>query len=237
MPLSHSFTTAAADLSLGEQIRAFFDQGGMFMYFLAATSVVGIAAVIFKGLSLRRSCISPGALEEKIEHCDGSGGDVGWHELEQSAARDSSVLARLTQVVIGLRQRPRAEVTEAVQSVARAEIVRMQAGMAVIDVVISVAPLLGLLGTASGLVVVFSGLQSDADWLKITGGIGRALNTTIVGMAIAVPAIIAQGFFQRRIDTFAARLEVMMTQLLQAMNPSSSEDHPDKAGTAGDESR
>jgi biopolymer transport protein ExbB len=85
--------------------------------------------------------------------------------------------------------------------------------MTVIDVVIAVAPLLGLLGTASGLVVVFSGLEAEADRVTIALGIGRALKTTIVGLAIAVPAIIAHGFFQRRIDTLAARLEVLLTKL------------------------
>ena len=105
------------------------------------------------------------------------------------------------------------EIAEAVQASARQEIVHLQAGMTVIDVVIAVAPLLGLLGTASGLVVVFSGLEAEADRVTIALGIGRAFKTTIVGLAIAVPAIMAHGFFQRKIDTLAARLEVLLTKL------------------------
>jgi biopolymer transport protein ExbB len=116
-------------------------------------------------------------------------------------------------VAVGQRGRPQSEIAEAVQATARQEIVHLQAGMTVIDVVIAVAPLLGLLGTASGLVVVFSGLEAEADRVTIALGIGRALKTTIVGLAIAVPAIIAHGYFQRRIDTLAARLEVLLTKL------------------------
>lgn len=216
---SLSYYLAAADPSLWEHIASFFEQGGFFMGMLAATSVVGIAAVIFKWLSLMRGRIIPESIESKIERLDDNGDREAWQQLQKESEHDKSVLGRLAWVIFKLRGRPRAEVTEAVQSVARSEIVRMQAGMMVIDVVISVAPLLGLLGTASGLVVVFSGLEgSDADWKEIAKGIGRALKTTIVGIAIAVPAIIAQGYFQRRIETYAARMEVLMTRLTQVFD-------------------
>jgi len=89
--------------------------------------------------------------------------------------------------------------------------------MTALDVVITVAPLLGLLGTASGLVQVFGGLGDNANHTAIALGIGEALNTTIVGLAISVPAVVAQGWFQRRIDTMAARLEVLLTRLVHAL--------------------
>lgn len=208
-----NFLLADTGPDLMEQVRFFFEEGGLFMGMLAVTSVVGLAAVVFKWLSMSRQRTIPKSLEAEIDGLDETAEHGRETRMLQEFKKGQSALARLGAVVADMRGRPRTEITEAVQSVARAEIVRLQAGMTVIDVVISVAPLLGLLGTASGLVVVFAGLESDADWLVITGGIGRALKTTIVGMAIAVPAIIAQGYFQRRIDTCAARLEVLLTRL------------------------
>jgi len=205
---------SGSDDLVGE-IRRFFDEGGTFMVLLAVTSVVGLAAVVFKFLSLARSRILPEPLERQVARFEAAVGDGAAEAVLQEFEKGGSALARLGALAVRMRGRSLVEITEAVQAQARLEIVRMHAGMVVIDVVISVAPMLGLLGTASGLVVVFSGLQSDTDWLVISGGIGRALNTTIVGMVIAVPAIIAQGFFQRRIDTFAARLEVLLTQLAE----------------------
>lgn len=205
--------TAAAKPGLTEQIGLFFREGGFFMILLGLTSVVAVAAMLFKFLTLARRRIVPDGLARDVEEFETSSRSWRVSPILAEFEKGESALARLCAMAVRHRGKPQSEIADAVQSMARAEIVRMHSGMTAIDVVISVAPLLGLLGTASGLVVVFSGLESDADWLTITAGIGRALKTTIVGMAIAVPAIIAQGFFQRRIDTYAARLEVLLTLL------------------------
>ncbi len=204
-----------ADSSPGliEQIGLFFREGGVFMILLGVTSVVAVAAILFKFLTLSRQRIVPDELVHDVEGFESRIRDGRVGPILESFEKGESALARLCAAAVRQRGKPQSEIADAVQSMARAEIVRLHSGMTAIDVVISVAPLLGLLGTASGLVVVFSGLESDADWLMITAGIGRALKTTIVGMAIAVPAIIAQGFFQRKIDTYAARLEVLLTSL------------------------
>lgn len=202
-----------AEPGVVEQISLFFEEGGIFMILLGVTSIVGLAAIVFKFLSLRRSRVLPMDLVADLRDLESkvaSGNVRPW--LDQLEVGNSA-LARLGAETVRQRGRSQSEIAEAVQSMARAEMVRLHAGMTVIDVVTSVAPLLGLLGTASGLVVVFAGIESDSDWMMITGGIGRALKTTIVGMAIAVPSIIADGFFRRKIDTFASELEVLLTRL------------------------
>lgn len=115
--------------------------------------------------------------------------------------------------------RTQAEVKEAVQSSAREEVVKMHAGLAVLDVVITIAPLLGLLGTASGLVIIFGGtgdLVSGANNAKIAAGIARALGTTIAGLVVAVPSVVAHSYFSRKIETMAARLEVLLSLVVSA---------------------
>ena len=92
----------------------------------------------------------------------------------------------------------------------------MHSGIGVLDVVITVAPLLGLLGTASGLVVIFQGLGETTDHLAIAQGIAQALNTTIFGLAIAVPCVIAHSYFTRRIERLTARMESVMNSFVSA---------------------
>ena len=113
--------------------------------------------------------------------------------------------------------RPVGEVQEAVQSSAREEIVKMNAGLPILEVVINIAPLLGLLGTASGLVIVFRDLGAAANHVAIAKGISMALNTTIVGLGVAVPSVIAHSHFSRKIETMSARLEVLLGQVVSAL--------------------
>lgn len=209
---------AAATESKGlQQVWKFFSDGGFFMILLAVCSLVGVAVILFKFLSLRRQIVLPDKLatdvddfEERLKHASGEA-------LLREFEAGRSTLARLCAVACRNRGKSQAEITEAVQAAAREEIVHLHAGMTALDVVITVAPLLGLLGTASGLVVVFGGLGDSANHTAIALGIGRALNTTIVGLAISIPAVVAQGWFQRRIDTMAARLEVLLTRLAHAL--------------------
>ena len=127
--------------------------------------------------------------------------------------KGESTLARLSSVIIKHRGRPRSEITHAVESAARVETLHLHAGISVLDTVITIAPLLGLLGTASGLVRIFQGLGDNSDHLAIARGIAEALTTTIVGLAIAVPCVVAHGYFVRRIEMLTARLEALLGDL------------------------
>ena len=87
-------------------------------------------------------------------------------------------------------------------------------GMPVLEVVITIAPLLGLLGTTSGLVLVFANVGQGADPAMVGQGIAMALNTTVAGLVVAVPAVIAHSHFNRKIETMSARLEVLMGKVV-----------------------
>ncbi len=88
--------------------------------------------------------------------------------------------------------------------------------MPVLEVVITIAPLLGLLGTASGLVLVFANVGQGADAARVGQGIAMALNTTVAGLAVAVPTVIAHSHFNRKIEMMSARLEVLMGKVTSA---------------------
>jgi len=195
----------------------YFSTGGFFMLCILACSFVAMVVIVFKWLSLARKRVVPSNLEREVDSIEDylDGGRLD--ELSQKMMNEESALSRLCQVALSQAGRTQGEVTEAVQSSAREEIVKMNAGMPVLEVVITIAPLLGLLGTASGLVIVFSGLdESGADSSEVARGIGVALYTTIAGLAVAVPAVIAHSFFGRKIETMSARLEVIMGKVVSA---------------------
>src|SRR4029077_12548564 len=113
------------------------------------------------------------------------------------------------------------ETLEVVQSRARQEIVRLESGLFVLEIVVGIAPLLGLLGAVTGLVKVFSnigsGAMSPADLKGIAAGIGEALSTTIVGLAIAILSLIAFLSFTRRVETVAVQMESLVTDLVDKL--------------------
>jgi biopolymer transport protein ExbB len=80
-----------------------------------------------------------------------------------------------------------------------------------------------LLGTASGLVVIFGNtedLTSGVNNAKIGAGIARALGTTIAGLVVAVPSVVAHSYFTRKIETMSARLEVLLGIVVSALQQS-----------------
>ncbi len=193
----------------------FLLKGGPFMIPLALTSVIGITAIIYKFLSLARDRVIPDPLAAKVanfaEIAAADRAEPVFREFEQGR----STLARLAAVAVRHRGKPQQDIILAVEASAREEASRLHAGIGVLDIVITVAPLLGLLGTASGLVAIFEGLGETADHIAIARGIAMALNTTIFGLAIAVPCVVAHGYFTRRIEVFTARLESLLADLAQ----------------------
>lgn len=180
---------------------------------LALTSIVGMTAIVYKFLALAKDRVIPERLARQVEN---------FHELRATGEiepvleefeRGGSTLARLCAVAVKHRGKPQRDIIVAVEAAARQESARLHAGIGVLDVVITISPLLGLLGTASGLVAIFQGLSDSADHLAIARGIAMALNTTIVGLAIAVPCVVAHGYFTRRIEVLTARLESLLADL------------------------
>lgn len=207
----------------------FFNQGGIFMYALALTSFVALTAIVFKVLSLSRKVVIPAELEAEVHRAETSGEVSG---LASSSDSGSSTLARLCQVALRHRGKPRAEITEIVQASARNEIVQLNSGMIILDTIITVAPLLGLLGTASGLAVIFSGLGETPDQTLLARGIDRALHNTIVGLAVAVPAVVAHGWFSRRIEVLISQLEALLAQVARVCEDAESATPPRTNGKA-----
>ena len=207
---------AATDLGGLSVAWDFLHKGGIFMIPLGITSIAGTMAIVYKFLSLSSSRVIPPALALEVSKIPQPIAEVQAATLLRKWESGSSTLARLAAVALKQRGKSRSEITHAVESAAREEVLYLHAGISVLDTIITIAPLLGLLGTASGLVRIFQGLGDNSDHLAIARGIAEALTTTIFGLAIAVPCVIAHGYFIRRIEMLTARLETILSHLSTA---------------------
>lgn len=199
-----------------EVVWNFFSKGGWFMVPILASSLIAVGVVAYKLMTLGKALIIPTRLVSEVEQIEEHLENGGLEGLQEEFKAGESSLARLCAVALRNAGRPQGEVQEAVQSAAREEIVKMHTGMPALEVVITIAPLLGLLGTASGLVLVFANVGQGADAARVGQGIAMALNTTVAGLAVAVPTVIAHSHFNRKIEMMAARLEVLMGKVTSA---------------------
>lgn len=184
------------------------------MYPLLVCSLLAGAAVVYKYLTLRRSTIMPESLVRRVE-CVVRDGE-GFDELRENARTSSSVLGDLVLTILESKTKSIEQVKELVQSQAKEEFVRLQSGIPVLDMVINIAPMFGILGTASGLVVVFGSFGDEGNQSQVAVGIARALNTTIAGLAIAAPSVVFHMYFSRRLERMAVRMETLTTELVDA---------------------
>jgi biopolymer transport protein ExbB len=192
----------------------FFRTGGWFMIPLAICSLVAVTIALLRGFALRRETVLPAVVENEIERFQPGGNP---EQLGRLVGDDPAALSSLTRTAISHLRVSRAENTEAVQTRARREIMRLESGLAVLELIVGISPLLGLLGAISGLVHVFSNLGSSkvaAETAGVALGIAEALNTTIFGLAIAIPTLIAYTYFARKVEGMAVEMESLMADLL-----------------------
>src|SRR5216110_3971895 len=202
-------TTGIVNIVLG-----FFARGGLFMWPLLACSIVSVTVMILRGLALQQKKIMPPAIEEEIERL--APGESP-ERLSRLVHHDNSSLARIVRVALQHLRAPRSENVEAVQTRARHEMVILEKGLIVLEVIVGIAPLLGLIGAVSGLVHVFShlGLSSGAsDTRQIALGIAEALNATVFGLSIAVPTLVGFTYFSRKVEVMSVEMETLVVELI-----------------------
>lgn len=203
--------------SVNEEVWEFLLSGGIFMAFIGVCSLVAVAVSIHRLLSLRWTSIMPEFLQNEWSRCEQYFTTGKTSDLLKALRHSDTPFGRIAQVVLSNEFRSREEAAEAVESAAKEQIVKLEGGMGVLEVVITISPLLGLLGTVSGLVGVFATLGNSedvADPVLIAAGIATALNTTIAGLVVAVVSVIFHSYFTRKLEGIAARLEVMISHLL-----------------------
>ena len=186
----------------------FFEQGGFFMILLLLLSITAGTVMILRGMALREKGVLPPAITDEIERLQ-PGSDLS--RLENLIARHPSPLGRVTATVLKHLNWPRSETVDAVQTRARHEVARLESGLVLLEIATGIAPLLGLLGTLSGLVSIFANVT---DPTAVARGIAEALNTTIVGLAVSLPCLVAYNHFQRRIEVMAIEMESLVSDLI-----------------------
>jgi biopolymer transport protein ExbB len=144
---------------------------------------------------------------EALDLCDRTGGPI----------------ASILKAGILKHDRARSEIREAIEDASVHEVPRLERNLPVLATVAHVAPLLGLLGTVTGLVQAFQVIESKATVLNpvnpgdLAGGIWEALLTTVFGLCVAIPTYVAYNYLVSRVDGFVLDMERSATDLLNIL--------------------
>jgi len=192
----------------------FLSAGGPFMVPLVVTSLIAVAFIIERGIALRWKKVVPREVERGVERCDSP---QRLAELKVTCQNFPSALSRLLLVAMNHLYWPLEENADAVETRARHEIGQLERWLVVLEIITGIAPLLGLVGTIHGLSTLFSdlgqkGLSETANFAR---GIAITLNTTLMGLLIAIPALIAWSYYTKKVETLAVEMETLCDEFLR----------------------
>lgn len=193
-----------------------FLKGGVLMYPIAFCSIVAVGIFLERLWALRRGRVIPrGFLMEVIDL-------VAKGKLTEALALCKRTDASISHVLYaGLSSygKRRDAIKERMEEVGRHEVANMERYINVVGTIAGVAPLLGLLGTVSGMIKSFNviALQGVAEPGALAGGISEALLTTAAGLIVAIPSFIMHRYLRNRVHSLTLEMEEVALRLLDLL--------------------
>ncbi|MCB1182372.1 DUF3450 family protein [bacterium] len=197
--------------NLVEQIRA----GGPVVWPILVIGVLALALILFKAVFMSRLHGNTDRLMGEVNRLAAAG---DWSACEKLVADDagrSGAVGRVIRAGLAARDDDRETLESTLQEAILHELPGVQRGIAMLAVLGAVAPLLGLLGTVTGMIDTFRviTLFGTSDPKLMSGGISEALVTTELGLAVAIPIMLCHTWLSRRSDHLIGDMEEKAVQL------------------------
>jgi len=175
---------------------------------LLLTSVVGLTFIIERGLALRAAKVVPPVVLSALDACR-SADDLPM--LRNICRQHPAPLSRLLLLADKNRHWPREDNARGLEISARKEVSRLERGLVVLEIVVGVAPLLGLVGTIYGLITLFAtmGATGLGDNSTLARGIALALNSTLLGLITAIPSLVAWSYYTKKAENLAIEMAAL----------------------------
>ncbi len=192
-------------------------KGGWLMTLIFLCLFILIVLVVERLIVLRRAKINTGALMIKLR------GTLSRAEVTEAMSLCESTPGPVASVVsAGLKKHrgSREVVQEAMDGAGRAEMRKLERNLGAIATIAGVAPLLGFLGTVTGMIRAFMKIQvlgGNVNASVLAGGIWEALVTTASGLAVGIPAFILYNYFVGRVESFGGEMEKASNELMDLL--------------------
>jgi biopolymer transport protein ExbB len=185
-----------------------------FTIVMGLTSIVGLTFIVERGIVLRWGRVVPPAIENAVEGCRSSDDCAAVHA---ACVQNPSPLARLLLAAEQNFDLSKEENENTLQTRARHEISRLERGLVVLEIVVGIAPLMGLVGTIFGMMTLFASLGETglSDNTRLAAGISLILRFTMMGLLIAIPSLIAWSYYSKKVEMLAVEMESVCSEFLR----------------------
>jgi biopolymer transport protein ExbB len=198
-------------------------KGGWIMVAIVACSVIAIAIFIERWLVIRRVAagLNPFLIQMR--------GSLSRRDLDHAlllCEKSTSPLSNVIKAAFELGSVRRDELRESMEVAGKAEVYKLERNLGVLGTVAAVAPLLGFLGTVTGMIKAFMKIEflgGNVNASVLAGGIWEALVTTAAGLCVGIPALIFYNYLVSRVQNFAHELERGSETVLGMLEEESSE--------------
>ncbi len=193
----------------------FFKKGGIMMWGLLVLAIIGLVVIIERIITLLiKARLNPRKFVEQVIAAIEKGGVKEGKKLcDETGAPVAKILAAGLEKV----DRGKAVVEDAIAAAASVELAFLDRGMIYLSMVSTLAPILGFLGTVSGMIGAFEAIArvGEVEPTVVASGISEALITTATGLAIAAPVVLFYAIFSSKIDGYSRDMEQAANMLVE----------------------
>jgi biopolymer transport protein ExbB len=185
----------------------YIQKGGLLMWPILACSIIAIAVFAERFFYLHRANIHVGEFLKGLSNLIRR---RNFAEALHEAAGTPGPVARVIHAALLQHAAPRSELREVVQEAGQLEVPKLERFLGVLATLAFLAPLLGLIGTVSGMIEAFGTIASHGGYATVTelsGGIYKSLLTTAAGLVVATPTFVAYSYLSSRINAMLHEME------------------------------
>lgn len=202
----------STEFSLIDQVQLIMSKGGIVMIPLAICSFIVILVVIERLFVLRYGRLAGNGFFKQWKEWL----EAGMQPEQLPAQSSASIVTRVFSPLVRFLPLTQSRLEERFGDLVRKEKHRLERGLVFLDTIAGIAPLFGLLGTALGMIEVFARLSAggEAKINSLSAGISEALFTTVAGLCIGIPSLIAYNLLSRRITQILITVEDQLNSLI-----------------------
>ncbi len=193
--------------------------GGPLMWPIILCSITAAAIILERLWTLQDRRVLPPELPQKV-----------WQLIEANQVNDkvigaleqNSPLGKLLAAGLANRHRPREILMERLEDAGRHVVYELERYINTLGTIAAVSPLLGLLGTVTGIIRSFNAIQQGGmgDPRALSGGIAEALIATVAGLCVAIPSLIAYRYLRGRVERIVVEMEKQAMRMADAVEAS-----------------